>query len=1071
MKNLYLRTIAICLFLLAFPMTQYGQQPKFAQNETTIDFNITDIARFDERIFFIYNLLNDSRFNVVNSEEDGVFIVSANASFEDMDLKGAFADFKAQNAIQFSKMNKEQATETALDYKSQLSQETIHSLMMDIYIESRQNNLCATADPFCTDNGLYQFPAGVNAGSGESGPNYDCLSTRPNPAWYYMRIANPGGINIYMYSTPSEDIDFCCWGPFDDPVAPCPNGLTSAKVVSCSYSTAATETCQIPTTAQTGQYYILVITNFSNHTCNITFSKTSGNGTTDCSIMPPAVSNGGPYCVGQTIQLNAIAQTGASYSWTGPGGFTSTLQNPTRPNCTQAMNGIYTCTIHVGSQSNSDTTNVVVNANPVANAGEDQTTAYPGATAQLHGSGGAGSFNYHWEPADKIAVQGQNATTIPLYADQQFTLTVTNPQGNCSSSDQMTVHIGGSAMTASASASEPDICQGNSTQLQANAGGGSGSFSYSWSPTNSLNQSNIYNPVATPSQTTTYTCHVTDVGAQTTQDVSVIVYVHNSISVQENATICQGESYNFHGNLCSVAGDYNYTAQTQYGCDSIITLHLSVNPSYTDTENNENFITHAAICPGESYVFHGDTYSTSGKRSHTLHTVNGCDSIVWLDLLVYPEHELTIDSVTICHEQLPYTYHGVTYNQAATDIHTFEDIHSCDSIVKLVLTVSQYALFQEEQYIAYNSSPSYTWPANGQTYTAEGTYIDTLPTQYCEGIFTLKLHFMQAPDPEITIDTSCNLYNWEPVAGTYYNDFQVPEGSVGKHFTKSHYVDLAPYHFEDGTPCRQEYRLELQLYRTIYRDVYFDEIECDSVSWQFGYNGETYTYYNNDVVTKSLPSVQSHFHCDSIVTLHITNMMYTPKPEIVCQDNGVAYPHHPITSTEFIISQYNYTAVDPKSEVTWLNSQCKWEISKDSWPIEPSADNRTCTVYALDWVQDTVWLSFTAYNPCSTKGVTTKYYLKPSFYGIQEQEAYPAAVEIFPNPNNGNMRLHFDNIEGRLDIKVFSSTGVLADNFQVTTNKVGEEYEYSMKRFGNGIYFFVITDGKRSVTKKVVIIN
>ncbi len=90
--------------------------------------------------------------------------------------------------------------------------------------------------------------------------------------------------------------------------------------------------------------------------------------------------------------------------------------------------------------------------------------------------------------------------------------------------------------------------------------------------------------------------------------------------------------------------------------------------------------------------------------------------------------------------------------------------------------------------------------------------------------------------------------------------------------------------------------------------------------------------------------------CDSTFRLTIEGMMYTPNPEIVCQDNGVAYPHNPITSTEFIISQYNYTAIDPRSEVTWLNNQCKWEISKDSWPIEPSADNRTCTVYALSLI-------------------------------------------------------------------------------------------------------------------------
>ena len=102
-----------------------------------------------------------------------------------------------------------------------------------------------------------------------------------------MRIGNPGAIDIYMYSTPQVDIDFCCWGPFDDPIEPCPNGLTANKVVSCSYSAAATEHCNIPATAQTGEYYILVITNYSNQPCNINFSQVAGSGNTDCGILPP----------------------------------------------------------------------------------------------------------------------------------------------------------------------------------------------------------------------------------------------------------------------------------------------------------------------------------------------------------------------------------------------------------------------------------------------------------------------------------------------------------------------------------------------------------------------------------------------------------------------------------------------------------------------------------------------------------------------------------------------------------------------------------------------------------------
>jgi hypothetical protein len=54
-----------------------------------------------------------------------------------------------------------------------------------------------------------------------------------------------------------------------------------------------------------------------------------------------SASNTGPYCAGQTISLSATAGA-TTYSWTGPNGFTSNLQNPTIPNATPLDSGTYT---------------------------------------------------------------------------------------------------------------------------------------------------------------------------------------------------------------------------------------------------------------------------------------------------------------------------------------------------------------------------------------------------------------------------------------------------------------------------------------------------------------------------------------------------------------------------------------------------------------------------------------------------------------------------------------------------------------------------------------------------------
>lgn len=254
-----------------------------------------------------------------------------------------------------------------------------------------QGLTCGESDPFCTGT-IYEFPAGTT-GAAESGPYYGCLSTQPAPAWYHMKIGNPGPITIYMYSTPLEDIDFACWGPYTDPITPCSGGLTDSKMVDCSYSPNPEEWCDIPN-GQTGEYYILLITNFSQDSCNITFSQTAGSGSTDCSVLPPLVNSDSPLCVGDTLHLNAETIANATYSWTGPGGFTSTEQNPVIPNVNLAQSGDYSCIINVFSLSSPPAvTNVVINDLPDASLLDNDTTVCPGTPAyMLVNLTGAGPF-------------------------------------------------------------------------------------------------------------------------------------------------------------------------------------------------------------------------------------------------------------------------------------------------------------------------------------------------------------------------------------------------------------------------------------------------------------------------------------------------------------------------------------------------------------------------------------------------------------------------------------------------------------------------------------------------------
>lgn len=151
--------------------------------------------------------------------------------------------------------------------------------------ENTSPSTCANAQPFCTSDGDVVYDAGVDDGIAEPGNDYDCLTTQPNPAWFFLEIDDPGNIDLSMTSNPAEDIDFAVWGPFADQASACDN-LTAAKVVDCSFLPATAETASI-TGTQTGEVYIVMITNFSNNPTEITFSQTGGDATTNCAIVLP----------------------------------------------------------------------------------------------------------------------------------------------------------------------------------------------------------------------------------------------------------------------------------------------------------------------------------------------------------------------------------------------------------------------------------------------------------------------------------------------------------------------------------------------------------------------------------------------------------------------------------------------------------------------------------------------------------------------------------------------------------------------------------------------------------------
>ena len=173
--NKYTSFFAAMMLVLLMPVKSFAQQP--VPTKLT-EINIHNVETIEERVFIMHALQESQLFSYKLGDEENMIdiYVSDEYNCEDSNANADFDAFMENLEVEWMahcNLDKNERGRLFVEWRYQLDDPVFLMINEDFHRQLRDNNTCEGADPFCTDNGLYQFPAGVNAGNlGSSTPPY-----------------------------------------------------------------------------------------------------------------------------------------------------------------------------------------------------------------------------------------------------------------------------------------------------------------------------------------------------------------------------------------------------------------------------------------------------------------------------------------------------------------------------------------------------------------------------------------------------------------------------------------------------------------------------------------------------------------------------------------------------------------------------------------------------------------------------------------------------------------------------------------------------------------------------------
>ncbi len=192
--------------------------------------------------------------------------------------------------------------------------------------------------------------------------------------------------------------------------------------------------------------------------------------------------------------------------------------------------------------------------------------------------------------------------------------------------------------------------------------------------------------------------------------------------------LCAGETYGVGNSIYGETGIYYDTLKNINQCDSIITLDLMVFPR--DTTEIDRF-----ICPSDSVLFEGQYYSEEGTYFATVNSINNCDSTLSLNVFLYnaPSEE---ENTTVCEGEF---YNGFQLYKDTSFVEVLSSAQGCDSTLITNVQVFPIYEFIVEDTLCFGESIS----IDGAVVSTSGQYIEGFSTiDGCDSIYIIELEVL-----------------------------------------------------------------------------------------------------------------------------------------------------------------------------------------------------------------------------------------------------------------------------------------------------------------------------------------